>query len=190
MNQSNVLILPGWQNSGPHHWQSLWQEQNPSFRRVEQRNWETPALKDWLDNIHAEVHRAAPVVFVAHSLGCVAVAHWAQTPMARAGMVKGALLVAPADVEREDTPDPLKPFAPVPLQPLPFPSIVVASSDDPYLSVQRALAFAGAWGSQFIDIGAAGHVNGESGLGDWPDGKRLMRLLMEPAGLSSSRPKL
>lgn len=188
MNQSNVLILPGWQNSGPLHWQTLWQEQNPSFRRVEQRDWDTPRLEDWLNNIHAEVHRApAPVVFVAHSVGCMAVAHWANTPMARVGIVKGALLVAPADVDREETPAQIKDFAPVPLQQLPFPSIVVASSNDPYLSLQRARTFAGVWGSQFFDIGAAGHINGESGLGDWPDGKRLMRQLLEPVSTSPSR---
>jgi predicted alpha/beta hydrolase family esterase len=188
MNQSNVLILPGWQNSGPRHWQTLWQEQHPGFLRVEQSDWETPRLEDWLQNIHAAVHRAsAPVVFVAHSLGCVAVAHWAMTPMARAGMVKGALLVAPADVERDDTPSQLKDFAPVPLRQLPFPSIVVASSNDPYLGLQRARVLAGAWGSQYFDIGAAGHINGESGLGDWPDGKRLMRQLLEPVAASPSR---
>jgi len=187
MNQANVLILPGWQNSGPLHWQSIWQDQNPSFRRVEQSDWETPRLEDWLQNIHAEVHRAtAPVVFVAHSLGSVTVAHWAMTSMARAGRVKGALLVSPADVNREDMPSQLKNFAPVPLQQLPFPSTVVASSNDPYLSVQRARVFAGAWGSQFFDIGPAGHINGESGLGDWPDGKRLMRLLLEPVAVSPS----
>ena len=182
MNQSSVLILPGWHNSGPLHWQSIWQEQNPSFRRVEQRDWEAPMLEDWLNGIHAEVHRApAPVVFVAHSLGCMAAVHWALTPMAKAGRVKGALLVAPADVDHEDIPAQLKNFAPVPRQQLPFSSIVVASTNDPYLSLQRARAFAGVWGSQLIDIGEAGHINSESGLGDWPDGKRLMRLLLEPA---------
>src|SRR5258708_4837587 len=139
MNQSSVLILPGWQNSGPQHWQSIWQEQNPEFRRVEQRDWLTPRKEDWVNNISDELRRASTgVVIVAHSLGCIATAHWAQTPMAKYGMVKGALLVAPADVDREDMPYQIKDFGPVPLRQLPFPSMVVASSDDWYISVQRA----------------------------------------------------
>ena len=177
-NQSNILILPGWQNSGPEHWQSLWQEQNPAFRRVEQSDWETPRREDWVNNITAEVHRASSsVILVAHSLGCAAAVHWAQTPLAKEGKVKGALLVAPADMDREDMPAQLKNFAPMPLQHLPFRSTVVASSNDPYVSPQRARAFADAWGSQFFDIGPAGHIN-EPSLGDWPEGKRLLRLLL------------
>lgn len=178
-NQSSILILPGWQNSGPEHWQSLWQQQNPAFRRVEQRDWETPKLDDWVNNITAEVERASgAVILVAHSLGCAAAVHWARTPMATAGKVKGALLVAAADVDREDMPAQIKDFAPMPLQQLPFLSTVVASSNDPYVSRQRVRAFADAWGSRLFDIGAARHIN-EPSLGDWPEGKRLLRLLLE-----------
>lgn len=180
MNSTSILILPGWQNSGPAHWQTLWQEQNPGFRRIEQRDWETPQLGDWLQEIGGAVTASPPpVVLVAHSLGCVAVAHWMQMASGCAGLVKGALLVAPADVDRYDTPWQLRNFSPVPMSPLPFPSITVASNNDPYLSADRARAFAAAWGSQFFDIGAAGHINGDSGLGDWPEGKRLLRMLME-----------
>ncbi|HWZ43556.1 MAG TPA: alpha/beta hydrolase [Candidatus Saccharimonadales bacterium] len=186
MNQSSVLILPGWQNSGPQHWQSIWQEQNPAFRRVEQRDWLTPGREEWVNNISAELQRTPAAVVVAHSLGCIAVAHWAQTPIAKSGMVKGALLVAPADVDRTDAPYQIKDFAPVPLRQLPFPSMVVASSDDWYISLQRAQAFAEAWGSQFFNIGKAGHINADSGLGDWPEGKRLMRLLLEPVAIPPS----
>jgi prephenate dehydrogenase len=177
---ATVLVLPGWQNSGPRHWQTLWEQQNPIFLRVQQRDWEFPHREWWLERITAEVKQSpAPIVFAAHSLGCLAVAHWCKAAQAEVGKIKGALLVAPADVERSDSPKQFKDFAPVPRDLLPFPSIVVASSTDPYLTQERAREFARSWGSRFVDIGAAGHVNGESGLGDWPEGKRLLRVLIE-----------
>jgi prephenate dehydrogenase len=180
-----VLVIPGWQNSGPQHWQTLWENQNPIFLRVQQKDWQTPKRADWLQRITEDVKRApGPIVFVTHSLGGMAVAHWAsshwnKTEPALVGKIKGALLVAPADVDRKDTPPELLDFAPVPRTPLPFPSIVVASNNDPYLSMDRAGDIAQAWGSRLVEIGAAGHVNGDSGLGDWPEGKRLLRLLIE-----------
>jgi prephenate dehydrogenase len=177
---ATVLVLPGWQNSGPRHWQTLWEQQNPIFLRVQQRDWEFPHREWWLERITAEVKQApAPIVFAAHSLGCIALAHWCKAAPAEVGKIKGALLVAPADVDRTDSPKQLKDFAPVPRDLLPFPSIVVASSNDPYLAPERAREFARAWGSRFVDIGPVGHVNGESGLGDWPEGKRLLRHLIE-----------
>ncbi|HEU4885739.1 MAG TPA: alpha/beta hydrolase [Longimicrobium sp.] len=171
-----VLIVPGWENSGPDHWQSLWEREDPHrFRRVQQRDWNTPDLDDWVraldDAITAE---PAPVVLAAHSLGCIAIAHWAawfDHP------VVGALLVAPADVDRADTPEPIRSFAPVPLQPLPFRSILVASSTDPYLSMDRAWHFARCWGSELVPIGYAGHINTAAGFGPWPEGERLLESL-------------
>jgi len=118
-------------------------------------------------------------VFAAHSLGCIALAHWCKASPSEVHKIKGALLVAPADVDSKDAPKPLKDFSPVPRDLLPFPTIVVASSSDPYLTIARAREFARSWGSRFVDIGAAGHINGESGLGDWPEGKRLLRHLVE-----------
>jgi len=177
---ATVLVLPGWQNSGPRHWQTLWEQQNPIFLRVQQRDWEFPHREWWLERITAEVKQApAPIVFAAHSLGCIALAHWCKSAPAEVGKIKGALLVAPADVDSKDTPKELKDFSPAPRDPLPFPSIVVASSNDSYLKPERAREFARAWGSRFVDIGSAGHINGESGLGDWPEGKRLLRHLIE-----------
>jgi prephenate dehydrogenase len=177
---ATVLVLPGWQNSGPRHWQTLWEQQNPIFLRVQQRDWEFPHREWWLERITAEVKQSpAPIVFAAHSLGCIALAHWCKAAPGEVGRIKGALLVAPSDVDRSDSPKQLKDFAPVPRDLLPFPSIVVASNNDPYLAPERAREFARAWGSRYVDIGAAGHVNGESGLGDWPEGKRLLRVLIE-----------
>lgn len=178
---ATVLVVPGWQNSGPRHWQTLWEQQNPIFLRVQQRDWEHPHRSWWMERISDEVKQApAPIVFAAHSLGCIAVSHWSQTaPAELAGKVKGALLVAPADVDRKDAPVQIKDFHPVPKKPLPFPSIVVASNNDPFLTPERAREIAHTWGSRFVDIGPTGHVNGDSGLGDWPEGKRLLRLLIE-----------
>ena len=177
---ATVLVVPGWQNSGPQHWQTLWEQQNPIFLRVQQRDWDTPHRAWWLERITEEVRQApAPIVFAAHSLGCLAIAHWVQQAGPELSKIKGALLVAPADVERTDTPTQLMDFKPVPRKLLPFPSIVVASNDDPYLAAERAREIARSWGSRFVDIGAAGHINGDSGLGDWPEGKRLLRHLIE-----------
>jgi len=177
---ATVLVLPGWQNSGPRHWQTLWEQQNPIFLRVQQRDWEFPHREWWLERITAEVKQSpAPIVFAAHSLGCIALAHWCKAAPGEAGKIKGALLVAPPDVDSKDAPKQLKDFSPVPRDLLPFPSIVVASSSDPYLTIGRARDFARSWGSRFVDIGPAGHINGESGLGDWSEGKRLLRHLIE-----------
>lgn len=177
---ATVLVLPGWQNSGPRHWQTLWEQQNPIVLRVQQRDWERPHRSWWLERITEEVKQApAPIVFAAHSLGCIALAYWCQASPDLVNKVKGALLVAPADVDRKDTPQQITDFHPVPNRLLPFPSILVASNNDPFLTAERAREIARTWGSRFVDIGPAGHVNGDSGLGDWPEGKRLLRLLIE-----------
>ena len=126
---ATVLVLPGWQNSGPRHWQTLWEQQNPIFLRVQQRDWEYPHRDWWLERITAEVKQSPPpIVFAAHSLGCIALAHWCKASPSEVHKIKGALLVAPADVDSKDAPKQLKDFSPVPRDLLPFPSIVVASS--------------------------------------------------------------
>jgi predicted alpha/beta hydrolase family esterase len=116
-------------------------------------------------------------VLVAHSLGCCTVAHWAASTKRHA---RGALLVAPSDVEAASYPRGTVGFAPMPRQRLPFPAIVVASSDDEYVSLERAAAFAQAWGARLVEIGKAGHVNSASGLGAWLDGQRLLEELLAP----------
>lgn len=167
-----VLIVPGWTNSGPEHWQTLWERELPQARRVEQRDWDLPEREAWVAALDAAIRASSdPPILVAHSLGCVMVAHWAVT---RASSVQGALLVAPADVERTDAPEAIRGFAPIPKTPLPFPSILVASSNDPYTTPARSFALASAWGSECVFIGEAGHINSASGLGSWPDGRRLL----------------
>jgi serine hydrolase len=170
-----VLILPGYQNSGPEHWQSLWQARHPEYRRVEQRDWEYPRREEWVGALHDAVKAApAPVVFVAHSLGCHAVMQWAAR---HAHDVAGALLVAPPDVERPDALADVRDFGPIPLASLPFPSIVVASTNDPFAEFARARQWAAAWGSRLVSLGAAGHINAAAGYGPWPDGERLLAQL-------------
>jgi predicted alpha/beta hydrolase family esterase len=175
-----VLVLPGYQSSGPEHWQSRWEAERPAYRRVEQRDWENTRRAEWVGRLDEVVRaEAGPVVFVAHSLGCVTVAHWAAD---HRHDVVGALLVAPPDVEHEWAADAVKDFAPIPLAPLPFPSIVVASADDLYAELARAETWARAWGSRFVPIGAAGHINAASGYGPWPEGLALLDELIAGRG--------
>jgi uncharacterized protein len=165
-----VLTLPGWQNSGPEHWQSRW-DVLYGHRRVEQHDWTKPLRGDWLIQLEEAVLACTqPAVLVAHSLGCIQVAAWASVSR-HVHRVKAALLVAPGDVEQQpDLALALPTWQPIALQPLPFPSVVVASRNDPYCRFERAASFAHAWGSTLQDLGDAGHINAESGLGDWPQG--------------------
>ncbi|PFH11178.1 hypothetical protein BCF11_3620 [Collimonas sp. PA-H2] len=169
-----VLIIPGHGDSGPAHWQSLWQGKQSGWARMQVDNWDHAVCGDWIAAIERDVVRLGKdTILVAHSLGCLAVAQWAAR---YASPIRGALLVA--------VPDPAAPafpradaigFSPLPMQRLPFPSTVVASSDDPYASVAYARACADAWGSRFVEAGARGHLNAGSGLGDWPDGYQLLQ---------------
>lgn len=173
---SPVLLLPGWQNSGASHWQTLW-EQRYGYTRVEQDDWQWPRRGDWMARLE-EVLLAAegPCWLVAHSLGCQLVAAWAAHTR-HGDRVRGALLVAPPDPEREDVPAQLHAWRPVPRQRLPFRATMVISADDPYCTPQRAGAMAQDWGATLVMAGALGHLNGESRLGDWDDGHLLLTAL-------------
>lgn len=175
MAEAPVLILPGLFNSGPTHWQTLWERRHPEFRRVTQTEWARPECADWVATLQAAVIQAPGAVLVAHSSACALVAHWARAhPEGRVG---GALLVAPSDPESAAYPEGPTGFGPMPLRPLLFPSIVVTSANDVYVTPERGAAFAQAWGSTLVAIGEAGHINGESGLGEWPAGLRLLERL-------------
>jgi predicted alpha/beta hydrolase family esterase len=137
-----------------------------------------PLRGDWIARLEDVVlSTTEPVVLVAHSLGCVLVAAWAAHTR-NAHRVKAALLVAPGDVEREALRPVLASWSPIPQQALPFQSTLVASHDDPYCSFERAQSFAAAWGSTLVDLGAAGHINADSGLADWPQGQALLQTLI------------
>jgi uncharacterized protein len=173
-----VLIIPGHGDSGPGHWQSLWEANLRYAKRVQMPNWDFPHRADWVDALDSAIREASqvmPPVLVAHSLGCLAVAHWArryQRP------VHGALLVAPVDVERPDTLTAVKDFAPIPMFGLPFPSHVVASSNDPYASLERSREIADAWDSLFTVLGPRGHINTAAGYGEWPRGEAFLQDLI------------
>jgi predicted alpha/beta hydrolase family esterase len=173
---STLVIIPGWQDSAPGHWQSLWADIFQGAVRVQQDNWLSPTRKAWVSRIAETIEaQTGPVVLAAHSLGCIAVSH---LPAHVTTKVQGALLVAPADPERRA---PLVDFAPVPYEALPYPSIVVASANDPYCSVRTAGAYARAWASEFVRLNNAGHINVESGHGHWPLGLALLQSLMADA---------
>ena len=173
-----LLIVPGLGGSGPLHWQSRWESSDPRCVRVVQRSWDAPVLADWRDSLERAVLGAAgPVVLVAHSLGAVLVAHWALGGSVT--RVAGALLVAPPDVESpERVPAVIRHFAPVPRARLPFASIVVASRDDPYACIECARELASAWGARLVDVGERGHINADSNLGLWPEGRALLAELL------------
>ena len=175
-----VLLLPGWQNSGPDHWQSRWEDLH-SFTRVQQHDWMKPLRGDWMIQLEEAVLAAPhPVILAAHSLGCMLTAAWAAHSQAT-HRVAGALLVAPGDPEREELRAVLKSWSPIVRAPLPFPSLLLGSHDDPYCSLERAQGFAHSWGSRFVDYGHRGHINADSGLGDWPEGLALLEQLTTSA---------
>lgn len=166
------LIVPGWQGSSEDHWQSHWHGTLPNSARVEQADWLTPQRQDWVTALEQAIAAdEAPVILIAHSLGCITVAHWAaQASPALLRRVRGALLVAPADVERPACSPALRNFAPIPMRTLPFPSQVVTSDNDPAVSAPRAMQLARAWGAEAGVLGGAGHINVKSGHRRWEQG--------------------
>lgn len=186
MTPQNVLILPGLQGSGTDHWQSRW-ERAYGFSRVEQHDWMRPLRGDWIARLEDVLlsrpdKNPAPVVLVAHSLGCLLVAAWAAHSK-NTHHVQAALLVAPPDTERADVRQLLPPgWAPIPAVRLPFQTVMVISSNDPFCAAARARDFAGLWGAKLVEAGARGHLNADSGLGDWPEAyAQLEGLMAKPA---------
>ena len=183
-----ILTVPGLNGSGPSHWQTLWERFRGDTVRAELGMWTRPHRNAWVTKLDQAIRTAqAPVILAAHSLGCLAVAWWAALSGQPYGWpVMGALLVAPADVDRRDAPQQLTGFAPTPMMPLPFPSIVVASRDDPWIDLPRARSLAAQWGSHFADVGAQGHINAASGIGDWAEGQELLSRLIDVGGAAQS----
>jgi hypothetical protein len=180
-----VLTLPGWQSSGPGHWQTRWEARH-GFVRVEQDDWLWPRRGDWMARLEEVVlESATPAVLIAHSLGCQLAASWAAHSR-NAERIYAALLVAPPDTERPDTPPQLHTWRPMSHRRLPFAATVVASSDDPYCTAERSRALALDWGVRWLDAGALGHLNGDSGLEDWPAGIGLLRSLA-PTAMAAQR---
>ena len=184
---TRVLLLPGLYDSGPEHWQSYWERETPGAVRVVQRDWSTPARTDWVATLEAAVAvHGRDVVLVAHSTACSLVAFWAAQT---ARTVRGALLVAPSDTEAASYPAGPTGWTPLPMDRLPFPSIVVASTNDEYVTLERATQFAEAWESQLVNIGAAGHINTASALGIWPRGRELLAELTDSRRARARSPR-
>lgn len=182
-----ILTVPGLRNSGPEHWQTLWERERADVRRVELGMWDRPHRNTWVNQLNLAIRGAGrPVVLVAHSLGCLAVAWWAKYEQpAVDGPVIGALLVAPPEVDFFPLDERLSQFSPTPTGRLPFPSILAASRNDPYMGIRTARKLARTWGSSFADAGEIGHINADSGIADWAFGKFLLaRLLSLPAAAS------
>ena len=211
-----VLTVPGLNNSGPGHWQTLWEQQRDDCQRVDLGMWDTPHRNTWVNKLNLAIRAAdRPVVLVAHSLGCLAVAWWAQLeqpgaanpadPAApahsgplhtgplpagplHAGKVRAALLVAPPEVDHRLDDPRVAGFAPMPRARLPFPAILVGSHNDHYMGLHAVEALARDWGCAFADAGRAGHINADSGLGDWAFGQFLLEQLIRRATPAPSAP--
>lgn len=174
--KSKIFTLPGLGNSGEQHWQSQWETLYPELERINQKDWETPVCDDWTAAIDEKVipHNTDNVILVGHSLACSTIVHWVKKYNR---IIKGALLVAPSDTEAPSYPRGTTGFVPIPLIKLPFRSIVIASSDDIYVSFERSRYFAECWGSELINIGNAGHINVASGYGLWTQGLQYLKKL-------------
>ncbi|MEK7545107.1 MAG: alpha/beta hydrolase [Patescibacteria group bacterium] len=180
-----LLILPGWGDSGPQHWQSLWLKKFPNAIKVEQKDWDFPKKNDWVKALnesiekHIEKHQENEIILVGHSIGSPLIAFWAKEyfPHSKA-KIKGALLISPSDTETPDFPKEIQGFAPVPREKIPFKTIAVVSSDDKLVSAARAEDFAKSWGAELINIGPHGHINTDAGFGEWVEGEELLKKII------------
>jgi uncharacterized protein len=173
---SNYFIVPGLRNSGPEHWQTFFEKSGSNFKRIEQQEWDAPNCNNWIEAIDKAIsgYNPSTVILIAHSLGCCTIAHWA---MRYNKKVKGALLVAPSDIENPAYTFPSTGFTPIPLHKINFKTIVVASDDDEWVSINRAKFFAANWGSELVNIGNAGHINTAAGYGQWAAGLQILQQL-------------
>jgi uncharacterized protein len=173
---TNYLLVPGLGNSGPEHWQTYFENSGDNFYRIEQKEWDEPTCEEWIKAIEQKVlaFDLSSVVLIGHSLGCSTIAHWA-TKYNR--QIKGALLVAPSDLEAPQYTFSAIGFAPIPLGKINFKTIIIASANDIWVSLDRAKYFADNWGSEFINIGNAGHINAASGHTNWDEGMRILKTL-------------
>ncbi|MFT3666096.1 RBBP9/YdeN family alpha/beta hydrolase [Piscinibacter sp.] len=170
-----LLVVPGLNDSGPGHWQSWLQAQHRDALRVRQRDWSEPDLERWAERIThvAALGGGRRFVAVAHSFGCLALArHLAQQPDSP---VVAALLVAPAEPDRFGIAGRLPP------QRLPRSTTLVASDTDPWMKPASARRWAQRWGSHFVNLGDAGHINVESGHGPLPLASRWVQTALQRA---------
>lgn len=176
-SMTHFLNVPGLYGSGENHWQTIFEQLGgDSFKRINQSDWNHPNIEEWADNIDKfiEGYDLSNLVLIGHSMGCVTIAKWANKYNRR---IKGALLVAPADLENKEGLMEFTNLNQYPNQQLGFKSIVVASSNDPWASIDRSKYFADRWGSDFVDVGPKGHINEQSGHGKWEEGWNILKTL-------------
>jgi uncharacterized protein len=175
---TNYLIVPGYGNSGPEHWQTYFENKLPRCVRIHQTNWDKPIMEDWVTNINKYVVQYDPetVVLISHSMGGIAIAHWANLYNHK---IKGAMIVAPPDLENPFIELPIENFTPIPTTKLPFPSIVVASTNDYWATKERTTLFSQNWGSKLIFIGEAGHINADTGYTHWDEGLKILSTISD-----------
>ena len=173
---THYFIIPGLGNSGPEHWQTFFETTSDNFQRINQKEWDAPVCDDWIETIDKTLssYDLSEVILIGHSLGCATIAFWAKKYNRK---IKGALLVAPSDPESPLYVFPSVGFSEIPKDKLSFRSIVVASTDDPWVSIDRAKYFASNWGSEFISIGNGGHINAASGHNQWHNGLEILKTL-------------
>ncbi|MCP4184024.1 MAG: serine hydrolase family protein [Hyphomicrobiales bacterium] len=176
-SQADILIVPGYKGSGKNHWQTRWENNLKTARRVQMGDWHKPVFEDWRQNlINAVIATDKPVVIVGHSIGAQIIAHASHE---FEGKVAGAFLVAPPDVENTSTrPRHLLTFGPYPREPLPFPSFTIASRNDQFCAYEKAEEMAACWGSFLVDAGQSGHIDDTSGHGPWPEGLMVVSKFM------------
>jgi serine hydrolase len=185
MATMTVLFVDGWLGPDPGDWQELWARKLPGSIRVAQDDWRLAERDRWVARLDEAIARCPePPVLVAHSLGCLTVAHWVADGPRRP--VRAALMVTPADVERRVTAE-IVGFDPIPRTPFPFPTIVAASRNDAWMTPERALSFARAWGARLVDAGEVGHLTVDGGYGPWPEGERLLGDLLDHDALGAAR---
>ena len=173
---TNYFIIPGYQGSGPDHWQTYFENTQDNFQRIVQKDWDNPDIEEWAEKVDKAIAGYDPksVVLVAHSLGCLTVVEWAKRYNRK---IKAALLVAPPDTDvirkKVDT----NLFEELPIHRIPFRTTLVASTNDPWATIEKAQYYADQWGSKFINIGDAGHINNLSGYGKWDEGLKILKEL-------------
>jgi len=170
------IIVPGYTNSGPEHWQSHIERKYQRVLRVQQDDWFSPKREPWMQRLNETIDSVeGPVFLIGHSCGAVTISQWAEKY--HCDRITGALLVAPADVDSPDIPEDIIVQRPLAFQPLPFPTTVVCSDNDEFLSYRKARQLAESWGASLITLPGAGHLHTAAGFGEWPDGEALINRL-------------
>lgn len=174
--KSTIVIVPGYTNSGPLHWQTLLEHKFANVVRINQLDWENPVREQWIKGLNNTLEMShGNIILVGHSCGAVTIAQWAEHY--ENNHVKGALLVAPADVDATNAISPIHVQRPLPKSTLPFPSILVSSDNDPHITLEKSKELAACWGSEFVVIAGGGHIHTDSGFGEWPDCELLINKL-------------